>query len=369
MSDSRLHIDITAQIGALDLQVEGRWPAQGITALFGPSGHGKTSILRQIAGFAKPARGRISFGDDVWVDMAERRFIPPYKRPIGFVHQGGMLLPKTLYKNLSYAEARSVNRSINPLPQSWNKDAIIERFELGNLLEHTPDQLSGGERQRVALAQAILSQPRLLLLDEPLSALDGKGKAALLSILGELSKAHSVPMIYVSHDIGEVARIADRVSVIRDGHILGTGETVAMLNAHGFGMAGSARSGTVLSGEVATHDAAMDLMSITIGPHTLKLPLDKSRPVGGALRLIIHADNVVLSTEAPKGLSVRNALAGIITAIAPDPDTALAHVTLELDGTAGKTLVASITRAAVAELGLAEGQAVHALIKTAVLAR
>jgi molybdate transport system ATP-binding protein len=368
MSDKGLRIDIAAQIGALDLRIKEVWPARGVTALFGPSGHGKTSILRQIAGFSQPDEGRISFKTEDWVNRATKRFVPPHLRPIGFVHQGGKLLPKTVYKNLSYAEARSPKRSINPLPQSWDKGALIERFELGGLLERTPDQLSGGECQRVALAQAILSQPRLLLLDEPMSALDGNRKAALLSLLGELAAVHDVAMVYVSHDIGEVAQIADRVSIVRDGHIVETGAPVDVLNRHGFQTEGSARTGTVLAGVVSAHDAEMNLMSIAIGPHVLKLALDVNRPTGSVLRLIVHADNVVLSTEVPTGLSVRNALTGVISAIQPAA-TALADVTMELDGTDGDTLVASVTRSAVTELGLTVGQSIHALIKTAVLAR
>lgn len=367
MSDKGLYINIAAQIGALDLQVKESWPASGVTALFGPSGHGKTSILRQIAGFARPDEGRISFKGEVWCDPAGKRFVPPHVRPIGFAHQGGMLLPKTVYKNLSYAEARSINRSESALPQSWDKASLIERFELGDLLERTPDQLSGGERQRVALAQAILSQPRLLLLDEPLSALDSKRKAALLSLLGELATVHSVPMLYVSHDISEVAQIADWVSIVRDGQIVETGEPVGVLNRHGFGE-NSARAGTVLAGVVSAHDAEMDLMHIAIGPHRLKLALDTNRPTGSALRLIVHAENVVLSTEVPRGLSVRNTLTGVISAIDP-AGAALADVTLELDGTDGDTLIASVTRSAVTELSLTIGQSIHALIKTAVLAR
>ncbi len=369
MSDSGLHIDIKARFGALELDLSERWESSGVTALFGPSGSGKTSILRLIAGFAKPDAGRISFGEEVWFDRSGSVFYPPHKRPIGFVHQGGQLLPKTVHKNVHYAEVRSVKRSTRPHPLLWDRDTLIEMFELGELLERTPDTLSGGERQRVALAQAILVQPRVLLLDEPLSALDGTWKARLLSILAELAAVQSLPIVYVSHDTSEVARIANHVVVIRGGAVVASGEPVAMLNAHGFGRHGSARSGTVLAGKVAAHDTQTQLMSISIGPHRVKLPLDATRPVGSDLRMIIHASNVVLSTQAPVGLSVQNALAGTILAIEPDEGTALAHVTLTLDGTDGASLVACVTRAAVAELGLAVGQDIHALIKTAVLAR
>jgi len=370
MSDNKLDIDITAGIGALDLKVSEAWPLEGVTALFGPSGSGKTSLLRLIAGFAKADTGHITCADNVWFNKSDRKFVPPHKRAIGFVHQGGHLLPHlTVQKNLYFAETRSKNRNVNNDRTMFSLDEMIEGFDLVPLENQKPDTLSGGERQRVALAQALLGKPDLLLLDEPLSALDLSRKAELLSMLERVQASHPIPMIYVSHDIAEVSRIADRVAIMKAGRIVEMGETVDVLNRHGFQTVGNVRSGTLLAGTVAAVGDATGLMSIAIGGQALKLPIEKSLTIGQDLRVIIRASDVVISTQPPVGLSVQNALEGVITGIEVEMGAAMAHVMISLGGTEGAKLVARVTQAAISSLDLMTGQSVYALIKTAVLTR
>ncbi|MEO9969984.1 MAG: molybdenum ABC transporter ATP-binding protein [Hyphomonadaceae bacterium] len=370
MSDKMLDIHLEKRIGALNLRLSEAWPSAGVTALFGPSGSGKTSVLRLIAGFVKPDRGRITFGEDVWCDTERGIFRPPHKRSTGFVHQGGHLLPHlSVENNLHFAERYAHKTNTTRPDNTPTPREILDELHLSALAHRKPESLSGGERQRVALAQAVLAQPKLLLLDEPFSALDMGRKAELLSYLDRLQHISPVPIIYVSHDVAEVSRIANRVAVIKAGRIVETGETVSVLNRHGFHVSGPQRSGTLLEGTVSELGGTTELMAINIGPQRLKLPFDASFDVGDSLRVIIQANDVVIATQAPIGLSVQNALEGKILAIEDVDGTAMAHIMIGLNGTAGSPLAARITRAAVASLSLAPGQDIYALIKTAVLAR
>lgn len=370
MSDRGLHIDISKRVGALELQLSETWPCQGVTALFGPSGSGKTSVLRLIAGFEKPDHGRIVFGETVWCDTERSMFVPPHRRSVGFVHQGGHILPHlSVLQNLHFAEAHGNKRNNNKDSTSPSLGDIVAALDLRALETRQPETLSGGERQRVALAQALLGRPHLLLLDEPLSALDIGRKAELLSYLDQLQTIAPTPLVYVSHDVADIARLSDRVAVIKAGKIAETGETVQVLNRHGFQDTGARRSGTLFEGVVSGLDDAMALMSIGIGPHRLKLPIDRSFGKGAPLRIIVQASDVVISTQPPSGLSVQNALKGTIIEITEAAEGAMAHMLIDLDEFGGPALAVRITRAAVKVLGLSTGQSVYALVKTAVLAR
>ena len=370
MLDNTLDIHLEKRIGALNLRLSDAWLSAGVMALFGPSGSGKTSVLRLIAGFEKPDRGRITFGENIWCDTQRGIFLPPHKRSVGFVHQGGHLLPHlSVEKNLHFAQ-RYANKTNTSHPDNQpTPSEILHELNLSELAHRKPESLSGGERQRVALAQATLGRPKLLLLDEPFSALDVGWKTELLSYLDRLQHVSSIPIIYVSHDVAEVSRIASRVAVIKAGQIVETGKTVSVLNRHGFHASGPHRSGTLLEGTVSELGGVSELMEINIGSQRLKLPFDASFDLGDSLRVIIQANDVVIATQAPIGLSVQNALEGKIIAIGEVDGTAMAHIMIELNGTAGSQLAARITRAAVTSLSLTPGQDIHALIKTAVLAR
>ena len=369
MSDSMLDFTIETQVGEMELQVSEQWGI-GVTGLFGPSGSGKTSLLRIIAGFTKPKTGKIAFAGSVWTDTTTRQFRAPHKRPVGFVHQGGHLLPHlSVLQNLQFANTRAANRAPSDASRMPSIDEIVTAFELDGLLVRKPETLSGGERQRIALAQSLLGRPKLLLLDEPLSALDQKRKTQLLAYLNRLQKNHPLPIIYVSHDVAEISQVANHVAIMDRGKIIDRGETIDVLNRHGFQTGSGGRSGTLLAGTVSEHDEATELMGISIGPHKIKLPMNPSLTVGDMLRIIVHASDVVLSTQAPVGLSVQNTLTGTIASIDASLSTPMATVMISLDGAQDVKLAARITRAAVTALSLREGQSIHALIKTAVLAR
>jgi molybdate transport system ATP-binding protein len=213
------------QLGAFRLEASFAFPAEGITALSGPSGSGKTTLLRCIAGLERLG-GRLSVGGETWQD--KRRFVAPHRRPVGVVFQEASLLPHLSVRgNLLYGAKRTSAKAEVGL------DDTIDLLGLGPLLGRSTANLSGGERQRVALGRALLSQPRLLLMDEPLSSLDAGSKAEILPYLERLHRALAIPALYVSHDAGEIARLADRVLLMRDGKVTPGEPSTDMLAALG----------------------------------------------------------------------------------------------------------------------------------------
>jgi len=211
LATGEIRLRLAGRFGGFALDAEAVFPGQGVTALVGPSGAGKTTLLRCLAGLTR-AEGRVQVGEAVWQDG--RCFLPTHRRGVGYVFQDGSLLPHlTVAGNLLYAEKRAAGR---PGPDF---DAVVDLLGLGELLPRAPAVLSGGERQRAAIARALLGRPRLLLMDEPLSSLDAAGKAELLPRLEALHRTLSLPILYVSHDAGEVARLADRVLTMREGRI------------------------------------------------------------------------------------------------------------------------------------------------------
>jgi len=214
MTGDGLEVSLEGRVGSLALAAAIDIPARGVTALIGPSGCGKTSLLRCIAGFRRLA-GRVAFRGEVWQD--EARFVPPHRRPIGYVFQEASLFPHLSVRgNLAFALKRA-----DPAagPPSHGLDELVELLGLAPLLGRGVAQLSGGERQRVAIARAIATQPRLLVMDEPVSSLDPDGKAEVLARLEKVTAALQAPMIYVSHDRAEVTRLADRVLTMAAGQV------------------------------------------------------------------------------------------------------------------------------------------------------
>jgi molybdate transport system ATP-binding protein len=221
-----LTVDVDKQLGAFAISVrfESR---EGITGLFGPSGSGKTSIINMIAGLVRPDRGRVAFADTVLFDSAARIDVPAYRRRIGYVFQEGRLFPHlTVAKNLDYG------RRMNGLAEDpAHAQRVIELLDIKHLLERRPGRLSGGERQRVAIGRALLMQPRLLLLDEPLASLDGARKREILPYLERLRDEARIPMVYVSHHAGELRRLASSVVRIEGGRILAVGGEELLVEA------------------------------------------------------------------------------------------------------------------------------------------
>ncbi len=331
---------------------------RGITAIFGPSGCGKTTVLRCMAGLSRMA-GRLRVGEEVWQDDGTGVFRKPYERSVGYVFQEASLFPHlSVRKNLEYGAGRA-GRS---RPASVLRfDDVVELLGIAGLLERWPAALSGGERQRVAVGRALLSQPRLLLMDEPLSGLDHGAKEEILPYFEALHETLSIPILYVSHDLREVARLADTMVVLSAGKQVCDGPIQEILERLDLSpWDGDFETGVVLHARVAAQDREFRMTRLDHQGQLISIPAADLK-LGEEVRLRIRSRDVALATAKPQGTSVRNILSGKITEIVEDPETAFAEVLVDIGG--GR-LRARITRDASAELGLAKGKPVYALIKS-----
>jgi molybdate transport system ATP-binding protein len=337
-----------------DLEIRQTLPLDGLTAVFGPSGAGKSTLLRAIAGFV-PTGGRIRFDGETWEDG--RTFIPPHRRRIGFVTQAPALFAHLdVAGNLAYAARRS-----GALPEVA---ATLDRFGLAPLALRRPATLSGGEAQRVALARALLSRPRLLLLDEPLSALDAGRRAEILPLIEALRDEARLPILYVSHSLAEVARLATRTLALAAGRVRGFGATADLLAlpeaAPAFGETDPA---SLVEATVAAHEAD-GLTRLALPAGSLLVPAIAAAP-GTRLRLIVRARDVMIATGTPQGLSALNILPARVTVLRPLGKGAT-EATL---AAAGVTLRAQLTDRSVRALALTPGADCHAIVKSVALAR
>jgi molybdate transport system ATP-binding protein len=334
----------------------------GITAVFGASGSGKTTLLRAIAGLDSGVRGRIRFGTQVWQDDARRVFVPPHRRGVGYVFQDARLFAHLdVAANLRYAVRRARRES-----RAIDFDDVVDALDLGPLLDRQTAALSGGERQRVAIGRTLLARPQLLLMDEPLAALDVRRKAAILPYIERLPQTFGVPVLYVTHAIAEVAQISQWMVLLSDGRVSATGPVTELMERIDlYPMTGRFEAGVVLDARVTGHDAAYRLTDLDIaGQHVVMPALDL--PVGGEVRLRIRARDVALATRKPDGISIRNVLAGTVAEVAEEAETAFAEVLVDLGGTHVR---ARLTRRSVADLALAPGRPVFALIKSVAIDR
>lgn len=345
-------VDIRLPRNGFDLEVSHRFAARGVTALFGPSGCGKTSLLRVIAGHEPGASGSVGWNDDSWQGEV---FVPAHRRGIGYVFQDARLFAHlNVDGNLRFAEKRAQVGDIS-------RDAVIDGLGIGDLLNRAVGELSGGERQRVSIARSLLSQPRLMLMDEPLAALDHRAKAGILPLVHDLPRQFGVPVIYVTHALDEVAQVADQVVTMKSGRVIAHGPVAEMLERPDMqGLSGRFEAGSILEGLISGHNEAMHLTTIDVGGMPFEMPyLDAA--IGTALRLRVRARDVTLATKRPEGISTRNILSGKIVRLMPEENTAFAEVLVDI----GPARVqARITHAAVHDLKLAEGSDVFALIKS-----
>lgn len=358
MSAEVLQCKIDKRQGDFALSVDLEIRLDCVTAIFGESGSGKTTLLRQIAGLDRADRGRICMGHKVWLDSAEKVFIPPHKRPVGMVFQRGRLLPeRSVSSNLRFAEKRQ--QADRP---SYSFDQVVRAFDLSGLLPQKSDTLSGGERQRVALAQAVMTNPQILLLDEPLIGLDRRRKREILPYLRRLNTEFQLPILYVSHDLEEVSWMADEVVALQSGSVVGQGvPEQVVLELGEAGAISKNQTGSVVYGQVTEIDNGLKVATVQVGADQLKLPLELAVSIGSALRTFVHADDVAIATERPKGLSMQNCLEGTIVRIEPEMETGFCVVHIECDAC---TLLARITRLSVQSLDLAIGKRGYALFKT-----
>jgi molybdate transport system ATP-binding protein len=356
-----LEVDIEHRLGALTLDVHFS-SGRGLTALFGRSGAGKTSIINAIAGLVRPRRGRIIIDGFVLLDTERSICIPPYRRRIGYVFQEGRLFPHlTVRHNLLFGRWFAPGRE----RRSTRLDDVVDLLGIAGLLDRRPARLSGGEKQRVAIGRALLSSPRLLLMDEPLASLDGRRKDEILPYLERLRDEAHVPIVYVSHSIAEVTRLATTIVLISDGRVRAVGPVQEVMGrAELYPMAGRFEAGAVLGVRVAAHDPRWALTELVGGFGKLVVPrLDT--PVGTALRVRIRARDVTLATTAPSGISALNVLAGTVERLVPIEEGAL-EVQLRLHS---ERLLARVTRRSGEALGLAPGREVFAVIKTVAIDR
>ncbi len=338
-------------------------PGQGVSALFGPSGCGKTTLLRALAGLERAA-GRIGIDGEVWQDDAQRIFVPTHRRPLGYVIQESALFPHLdVQRNLDYGRRR-----IPAAERRIELDQVIELLGIGGLMGRRPDTLSGGERQRVAIARSLATSPRLLLLDEPLAALDAARKAEVLPYLDRLHAELSMPVVYVSHAIEEVARLAHHLVLMADGRVTAAGpvaDVMARLDlptAHGEG------AGVVLDAVVAERDAQWQLARLQVGTggqggqgDFSVWARDHGLPPGRAVRVRLLARDISLTRTRQSGTSIGNQLEGTVEQIADDEHPSLALVRVRIGAS---PLIARLTRRSAHALALAPGMPVWAQVKT-----
>ena len=359
MIDVRLKLDYSGFALEVDLQLPGR----GVTALYGHSGSGKTTCLRCIAGLEQARQGFIQVNGEVWQDSAKRIFVAPHKRALGYVFQEASLFPHlSVLANLEFGLKR--------IPRHQRRVDMAHATELlgiSQLLDRHPQHLSGGERQRVGIARALLTSPQLLLMDEPLAALDARRKGEILPYLQRLHDELEIPVLYVSHSQDEVARLADHIVLLSDGKALASGPIGQTLARLDLPLAQGDDAGVVIEGHVSAYDANYQLLSLQLPDCALSIRVPHTRmEVGQSLRCKVQARDVSLSLHSVEQSSILNRLP--VTVISEMNADNAAHVLIRLDA-AGTPLLARITRYSRDQLGLHPGQSLWAQIKAvAVLA-
>ncbi|HKE45152.1 MAG TPA: molybdenum ABC transporter ATP-binding protein [Steroidobacteraceae bacterium] len=348
-----LEFQATVRRGTLDLSVEFSAPAPGVTALFGRSGAGKSTVVALLAGLLTPERGRIVIGDQTLFDSARGINMPTEERAIACVFQDARLFPHLDVRgNLRYGRQRVRDR-----PAPINEDEVIEMLGLARLLERRAHQLSGGEKQRVSLGRALLAQPRLLLLDEPLASLDAARREEVLPYLERLRDEIRIPIVYVSHAFDEVLRLAEHVVLLEHGGVLASGPVAQIcLEPALHAIAGEGVMGSVLEGDVVGYEIDEGLATVKCGELMLRVAVPAAPRE--RLRIFVPAGDVVIALNEVKDVSTRNVLPVEIVHLEPLEGSVLLHLDVR-----GRALLARVTHSAVRELGLAEDVQCYALVK------
>lgn len=354
-----LSVDMRHGFGDFALDVQFDAPG-GVTALFGRSGTGKTTVVNAVAGLLRPGAGRIALDGTVLFDSAAGLHLPPQKRRLGYVFQDGRLFPHlTVRQNLTYGQRFAAPGGSGP-----RLTDVAEMLGISALLDRRPGPLSGGEKQRVAIGRALLSRPRMLLMDEPLAALDEARKGEILPYLERLRDHGDLPILYVSHSVAEVARLATTVVVLDGGRVLRAGPAEQVLSDLDLvRQLGLRQAGAVLPARVARHhDDGLTELEVSAG--RLFLPRTAS-PVGAQVRVRILAHDVILSQTRPAGMSALNILPGTVTEMRGGEGPGMI-VQLQCGE---DRLLARVTRRSATAMGLAPGAALFAVVKSVAVAQ
>lgn len=352
-----LELKVTLPHPGFTLAVDCIFPSHGVTALFGRSGSGKTTLLRCIAGLERRGVERVCLDGQLWQDA--RNFVPTHLRALGYVFQEPTLFPHhDVRGNLEFALRR-----VPAAQRRVDFDEAVSLLGVQTLLRHRVQQLSGGERQRVAIARALLSSPRLLLLDEPLSNLDESAKAEILPHLERLRDVSSVPIVYVSHALNEVMRLADHLVLLEAGRVLAAGPAQELLTREDLPLAYLSSGGAIVEGQIEAHDESYHLSHVATSAGRLTLAL-KPLPIGHRVRVRIDARDVSLALKPPELTSISNILPATVLEVLPDREPAQVTVRLSV-GSA--RLLARITRRSAEQLAIVAGRPVYAQIKSVAL--
>jgi molybdate transport system ATP-binding protein len=352
---SRLTFDARRTMGDFQLDASFTAEAGRVTVLFGRSGAGKSTIVNMIAGLVTPQAGRIAYGERALFDADKRVDLPSEKRRVGYVFQDARLFPHlSVRRNLLYGR-----RFAPQVRRATSLEQVATLLGLETLMERRPATLSGGERHRVAIGRALLAEPELLLLDEPLASLDAPRKNEILDHIERLKEATPAPIIYVSHAVDEVIRLADQVVLVGDGRVQASGPPAEIMGRPDLDpFVGQGAGGALIEATLRGHDEAFALSELVFPGGTLHVPRLDLAP-GAPIRVRIRARDVALATVLPEAVSMLNILSGSVVSLSP-PRGAAVDVVIDV----GVPLRAQITARSASELGLARGVAVHALIKT-----
>lgn len=349
-----IEVDVTHRLGAFTLDVhfvsEGR-----LTAFFGQSGSGKTSLVNVISGLVRPDRGRVVADGTTLVDTRAGIFVPTWRRRVGYVFQEGRLFPHlTVRQNLMFG------RWFRPAAERKELKTVLELLGIGDLLQRRPGALSGGEKQRVAIGRALLASPRLLLMDEPLAALDEARKAEILPYIEKLRDEANIPIVYVSHSLAEVSRLASSVVVLRNGRAVAVGDPAEVLSRTEFVPQDAVEeAGAMIEARITQHDITFGLTMLESKAGLLRVPyLDL--PIGTFVRVRIRAKDVMVASTRPVGLSALNVFPGKVIELRKSGEAPEVEVDIDCNG---MKVAARLTRKSVETLGLAAGMPVYAILK------
>lgn len=368
-SSDQIEVAFKGQMGAFSLDVAFDVPMRGVTGLFGPSGCGKTTILRSIAGLHHNP-GRLALGADTWQDTARGVFLPPHRREVGYVFQEASLFPHlSVRDNLLYGARRAAADKADGrrTTAELSLDDVVSLLGLSHLLDRSPEKLSGGERQRVAVGRALLARPRILLMDEPLSALDRMTKEDILPYFEMLHEALSVPIIYVSHDLAEIERLADTLVLLDKGRVLACGSLQELQTDLSLPLLTMPGATVVLDGTAAARDETFMLTRFDVAGGHLIVP-GLHGALGQIRRLRISASDVSLAKSAATDSTILNCLPARIVSIDDPHGGPQVTVILALGADDnGDRIAARITRRSLTVLALKPGDDVYAQIKSVAL--